>query len=405
MKTLSLLILTLLVAAQTASAASPKGAAQQPDPLLAWKTANDYLVGKGVLPAVSGDPVVTRAQLAQALVKITGNVVDQGYAKCAKDVQTQDFAPAVCFAAKQKWLSAGRDGTLKPGSSATLGDALQGVVRAARYAAPATRGAWYVPFVNAAVKEGIVDKADYTRQIDQPLTRGQLATMLYRMQLGLKSVSYRVGANCIPTAPTKASVVQTGTSVQPDYAIVVSDGTRDCTVARDPLARSDAKHPNLQLTGLMPLLESSNEATTVPMVDKRAYFLSKDGNLWSPYVWELDLKKGHLKQILITEAPGAVRVSPKYTFLAYVGGRGTDMRVMNLKNGLSKSVRQLETQITFLKSLTLSRNVVVSDHILIDANDALTFDIYRMIDGSLFRPKVRSQLDILFNTRSSRSTR
>jgi len=178
---------------------------------------------------------------------------------------------------------------------------------------------------------------------------------------------------------------------------VISDAAgTTCTVAHDPLARSDSKHPKLQLTPLVPLMEASNDGPTAPMVDKMAYFLSKDGDLWAPYVWELDLKKMILRQILISDAPGAIRISPRYEFLAYVASKGVDMKAMNLKTGLSKSIRQLTTRVSFLKSLTQSRKVTNSDHILISEDNTLTFNIYNMHDSSLFQTKVHAQLDELF---------
>jgi len=393
MKKLSLVILSVLLCAQTASAASSSSkSSAKTDAGAAWKTANNYLVGKGVLASVPGDPVVTRLELAEALVKLSGNVVDvKGYNNCFKDVTDESFAATVCFAAKQQWIDGDKNGKFNPKSPATFGVALQAVIRSARLPAVAGRGSWFVPFMNAAIKEGIVDKADYSKQIDTPLTRGQLAAMLYRLQLKLKMVSYPVGANCVPVAPTSVTLK--------DGAIIVSDGTMTCEIAKDPIAKTDALHPNMQLVGLAPSLESSNEATTVPMVEKRAYFLSRDGDMWLPYVWELDLKKGTLKQILNAEAPGAVRISPSYAFISYVGSKGVDMRAMYLKTGLSKSVRLLTTQVTFLKSLTMSRKVTASDYIFIDDDEFLTFNVYNMRDGSIFQSKISAQLEVLFNVR------
>lgn len=393
MKKLSILILSTLLCVQAVSAApvSKSSSSAKADATAAWKTANDYFVGKNVLSAVSGDPVVTRAQLADAIVKLSGNVVDKGYANCAKDVHEESFAPALCFAAKQKWIDTDKNGNLNPSASATFGVALQAVVRSARLPAVAGRGSWFVPFVNAAVKEGVIDKGDYEKQIDAALTRGQLVTMLYRLQLGLKMVSIPVGASCIPSGANSVTVK--------DGSIVVTDGVTSCTVAADPLAKTDPAHPNKKLTGLAPSVEASNTADTVPMIEKRAYFLSTNGDYWLPYVWELDLKKGTLKQILNSEAPGAVRISPKYTFLSYVGSKGVDMRAMYLKTGLSKSVRLMTTQLTFLKSLTMSRKVLMSDYITIDANETLTYNVYNMRDGSLFQGKIAARLDKLFNVR------
>lgn len=393
MKKIPLLILSALIVTQTASAAtvSRSSSSAKADATAAWKTANDYFIGKNVLPPVSGDPVITRAELADALVKLTGNVVDKGYSKCFKDVNEEAFAPAVCFVAKQQWMDGGKDGKFSPNSPVTFGAALQAIVRSARLPAVAGRGSWFVPFVNAAIKEGVIDKADYTKQIDVQLTRGQLVTMLYRLQLGLRLISIPVGASCIPSGANSVTVK--------DGSIVVTDGVTSCTVAADPLAKTDPAHPNKKLTGLPPSVEVSNTADTVPMIEKRAYFLSTNGDYWLPYVWELDLKKGTLKQILNAEAPGAVRISPKYTFLSYVGSRGVDMRAMYLKTGLSKSVRLLTTQITFLKSLTMSRKVLMSDYITIDSNETLIYNVYNMRDSALFQAKISARLDKLFNVR------
>jgi len=402
MKKFSLVLLSTLVIAQTAAAAAPVKTTPA-DPTAGWKTAGDYFVGKGIFQQASGDPVVTRAELASALAALSVKAADlKGLGNCFSDVHQESFAAAACYAAKQQWISAMKDKTFQPSASATFGVALQAIVRSARLSAPATRGAWHVPFVNAAIREGIIDKADYTDVIDEPLTRGQLATMLYRLQLRGMTVSYPVGASCEPVNPVSASVVPTGKGSPPDLNIVLTDDKgKTCVIAHDPLSRVDAKHSGMQVLPLVPSIPDSNEGTSTPVVDKRAYFLSRDGNLWLPYVWELDLRKHTLRQILNAESPAAVRISPKYTFLTYVGSKGVDLRAMYIKTGLDKSIRRLTTQVTFLKSLTPSRSVKVTDHMLIDDNEALTFNVYNMRDGSLFEDEIRAQLDVLFNVRPS----
>lgn len=391
MKKLSIVLLSTLLCAQAVSAASSSKSSSsgKAGATASWKTANDYFVGKGVLPSASGDPVVSRAQLAEAIVKLSGNIVDQG--KCFSDVNDQAFAPAVCFAAKQKWMEAGKDGKFSPNSPVTFGIALQAIIRSARLPAVAGRGSWFVPFVNAAIKEGIIDKADYTKLIDTQITRSQLVTMLYRLQLGLKMVSYKVGASCVPSDANTAAVK--------DGKVYVSDGITTCEVAMDPLANTDSAFPGKKILGLAPSVEVANTSDTIPLIEKRAYFLSVNGDYWLPYVWELDLKKGTFKQILNTEVPGAVRISPRYTFISYVGGKGVDMRAMYLKTGLSKSVRLMTTQLMFVKSLTMSRKVTMSDYITIDANETLLYNVYNMRDGSLFQGKISARLDKLFNVR------
>lgn len=398
---ISLIALCLFLCANTAAAASSSSkssAKAKVDVTLAWKTAADYLLKKNYLPYVQGNPVVTRADLAVALVALTGNVVDiKGYHDCFKDVSDQGFAPAVCFAAKQKWIEPEKDGKFHPESPATFGVTVKGLVRAERFGAKATRGAWYVPFITTAVKEGLIDKGNYVSMIDQPVTRGQLAEMMYRLLLKLQKVSYSVSLPCASFIPVSVSIEQTGTADLQDTSIVAMDAAgKTCIIAHDPLARSDSKHPKLQLTPLVPLLKNSNEGPKTPMVDNVAYFLSKDGDLWSSYVWRLDLVKGTLSQLMSAEAPGAVRISPNYTFLTYVGSKGIDMRVMNLKTGYSKSIRRLSTRVTFLKSLTQSRKVVNSDNIYIDANEMMVFDIYNMHDSSVFQANVHAQLRQMF---------
>lgn len=399
MKKLPLLILSTLVFAQTAAAATPAKTTPA-DPTAGWKTAGDYFVGKGIFQQASGDPVVTRAELASALATLSTTPADlKGLANCFSDVHQESFAAAACYAAKQQWISAMKDKTFQPSAPATFGVALQAIIRSARLSAPATRGAWHVPFVNAAIREGIIDKADYTDVIDEPLTRGQLASMLYRLQLGRMAVSYVVGASCEPVNPVSASVVPSGKGSSDLNIVLTDDKGKTCVIAHDPLSRIDAKHPNMQVLPLVPSIPDSNEGVSAPVVEKRAYFLSRDGNMWLPYVWELDLRKHTFKQILNAESPAAVRISPKYTFLTYVGSKGVDLRAMYIKTGLDKSIRRLTTQVTFLKSLTPSRSVKVTDHMLIDDNEALTFNVYNMRDGSLFEDEIRAQLDVLFNVR------
>lgn len=389
---ISLAVLCLFLCAGSAGAAAPKA-----DATPGWKTASDYLAKNALLPYAKGDGPVTRAELAAALVALTGSATDPKAANCFKDVAKESFAPAVCLAGKNKWIEAEKDGTFQPSSPATFGVAVKAIVRAQKFGAKATRGSWYVPFVTAAVKEGIIDKADYDSVIGEDVQRGELAAMLYRVLLRQNAVSYGVDVSCVPAVPVSVTVAQTGTAGLQDTAIVVSDAAgKTCTVAHDPLARSDAKHPKLELTPLVPLIANSNEGPKTPLVDGVAYFLSKDGDLWAPYVWKLDLKKKMLTQVMNAEAPGAIRISPRYTFLAYVTSKGVDLRAMNLKTGLSKAIRQLTTRVSFLKAVTQSRKVTNTDHIYIDENEMMTYEIYNMHDSSLFQGNIHAKLDELF---------
>lgn len=111
-------------------------------------------------------------------------------ANCFTDVSDQWFAPYVCFAKKQGVIDGYSDETFKPEQTINFAEAAKIVSTAfGLEAAEEDSDIWYRPYV-----EALADKAAIPVTInlfDQPLTRGQMAEIVYRLHSGKTDLKFK----------------------------------------------------------------------------------------------------------------------------------------------------------------------------------------------------------------------
>jgi hypothetical protein len=163
-------------------------------------------------PDGSFGPEVTlnRAELMKLLVESSvGAAEADGYGGCFPDVADEWYAPYVCYAAEQEWVSGYPDGTFQPGRSVNTAEALKMIVGSRGYAitppdlaagtAPFGTGAWFAPYVSTAIHEGIVDATAF-RSVwpDAPLPRSRAAEFLYAVLLRADAIApvLTAGSTC-----------------------------------------------------------------------------------------------------------------------------------------------------------------------------------------------------------------
>lgn len=160
------------------------------------KEAIQYLSDKGVIggyPDGTFKPqnTVNRAELVKILVGGKGvtPTLDQ-YSDCFPDVQKEWFAPFVCYAKEQGWVSGYPDGTFRPSNTVNTVEAIKMIVNSQGYAVPdsvvgslyadADVSAWYAPFVKAAKDKGILEQVSGNLGVNDGMKRGGVAESIYR---------------------------------------------------------------------------------------------------------------------------------------------------------------------------------------------------------------------------------
>lgn len=150
---------------------------------------------------------VNRAELTKMLVvtMVAGGEVPTAdtYSNCFPDVKTEWFAPYVCYAKEQGWVSGYPDKTFKPGNPVNRVEAMKIILNAmvpeqfwpsptdAELAldmpTDAESGAWYHQFLLFSVAKQLLDgqhvvvTADgYSYKPGEPMTRKEVAEMIFR---------------------------------------------------------------------------------------------------------------------------------------------------------------------------------------------------------------------------------
>ncbi|MDD5102777.1 MAG: S-layer homology domain-containing protein [Candidatus Peribacteraceae bacterium] len=112
---------------------------------------------------------VNRAELAKILVGASGALptVDE-YHDCFSDVTTEWFAPYVCYAKAQGWVSGYPDGSFRPDQTVSKVEAIKMVVTSQGYTVTTgteagefrdvDTSAWYAPYVQAALEKGLLEE-------------------------------------------------------------------------------------------------------------------------------------------------------------------------------------------------------------------------------------------------------
>jgi len=133
---------------------------------------------------------INRAEFLHTITKaVEADLTGKLYSKCFTDVKDEWFAPFVCYAKENKWISGYPNGAYHPSQSVVYGEALKIVLMAFKVEIPKVLVAapmdgvkvtdWFAPYVKAALDNGIIDLGgtfDATRNI----TRADLADLIYR---------------------------------------------------------------------------------------------------------------------------------------------------------------------------------------------------------------------------------
>lgn len=104
------------------------------------------------------------------------------------DVEPAWYVPYLRVAVEEKYLAGYPDGTFRPAANVSVAEGLKIALSALApdQVSPAKTGeAWYQPFVAAAKQQGWY-LTDWTK-FDQPLTRGQMAELIYRLRTETRS--------------------------------------------------------------------------------------------------------------------------------------------------------------------------------------------------------------------------
>lgn len=135
---------------------------------------------------------VNRAELAKILVGASGATpaVDD-YHDCFSDVTTEWFAPYVCYAKAQGWVSGYPDGSFRPEQTVSKVEAIKMVVTSQGYTVTTgteagafqdvDTSAWYAPYIQAALEKGLLEEEGLTSlKPTAGMTRENISENIYR---------------------------------------------------------------------------------------------------------------------------------------------------------------------------------------------------------------------------------
>ncbi len=166
------------------------------------RNAIEYLQEKGIIngyPDGTFRPAapVNRAELLKMLVisKEENPLIAQ-YHGCFSDVSVEWFAPYVCYAKQEGWVTGYPDGSFRPGQTVKTEEAMKMLIESYGYRtnqsssvaayADADPSAWYAPYLSIVKQMSIVDAPDNSIGIGMPMTRGSVSDMMYRGVLARK---------------------------------------------------------------------------------------------------------------------------------------------------------------------------------------------------------------------------
>lgn len=178
------------------------------------KTAIEYLNEKGVIGGYSDGTfrplnTVNRAELLKILVGGKGAAPSADtYKNCFPDVTVEWFAPFVCYAKEQGWVSGYSDGTFRPSNTVNTAEAIKMVVNAQGYEIPESVAtsmyddvdgtAWYAPYVKAAKDKGILEPIGGSLGVSSDMKRGGISEVIYRSmyirEKGIESFTKQAGS-------------------------------------------------------------------------------------------------------------------------------------------------------------------------------------------------------------------
>lgn len=137
---------------------------------------------------------VNRAELLKILVEGQGiTPTTDEYSNCFPDVADDWYAPYVCYAKEEGWVSGYPDGTFKPANTVNKVEALKMLINSQaldgqlvvsvteQLFGDTDNSAWYAPYVKLAKDLGILEETDDIFEPDGDMDRGSICENLYRL--------------------------------------------------------------------------------------------------------------------------------------------------------------------------------------------------------------------------------
>lgn len=131
---------------------------------------------------------VNRAELLKILIGERYNTA--GYNNCFKDVKDEWFAPYVCYAKAQGWISGYTDGTFKPAQTVNRAEAIKMAIEVFGLELPSVqsnpfsdvdKSTWFAPYVQIAKVSGLFDNSMTSYGASNGMKRGDISDIIYRL--------------------------------------------------------------------------------------------------------------------------------------------------------------------------------------------------------------------------------
>lgn len=134
---------------------------------------------------------INRAELAKILdTAVNAHPLVDQYHDCFTDVGKEWFAPYVCYAKSQGWVTGYSDGSYQPSNPVNTAEAIKMILQAQGIAVSSSSNnntfsdvnfnAWYTAYVETANGKGLLQNENGRLGIGDNMTRGGAAEMIYR---------------------------------------------------------------------------------------------------------------------------------------------------------------------------------------------------------------------------------
>jgi hypothetical protein len=125
---------------------------------------------------------VNRAEMMKILVKGLGygNPDPDLYQKCFLDVQTEWFAPYICFAKGQGWVNGYSDGTFRPENQVNNAEALKMLLLTSQSELVSAEGEWFETYMKTAKEKDLIPDDDDTANASLPMNRASMSESIFR---------------------------------------------------------------------------------------------------------------------------------------------------------------------------------------------------------------------------------
>lgn len=138
------------------------------------------------------DDFLNRAELVKIIVDLSGEYyLAEDYGDCFPDVNSQWFAPYVCYAKEKGWVSGFKSGEFEPSTRVKKAEALKMLIESEEGSFfddeayvnlfdDVESGNWYISYLNLARRKGVLPEIYGDVLPGSRLTRADFAEILYR---------------------------------------------------------------------------------------------------------------------------------------------------------------------------------------------------------------------------------